>query len=201
MREWRVQGGGGTTAPVQELRLIQFKQGRKVYEVLTNVLDGDRLPAEEAMELYPCRWTIERMYFDLKEVLNLNRLYPANPNTVGMQVYASALVYTAMRVAQSEVADQVEIEPEEISPAKFFPKMAASCNDYVVGEHMIAEMIRLNPGRRLKRPSWKGRRCSSVSLVAILVEKRSPVRRTRRFCKARRLWKSFTRVRGGRKLT
>jgi len=201
LREWRVQAGCGATAPIQALRLIQFKRGRKVYEVLTNVLDGKRLTAEEAMELYPCRWTIERMYFDLKEVLNLNRLYPANPNAVGMQVYASALVYTAMRVAQSEVAEQVEIEPEDISPAKFFPKMAASCNDYVVGEHMIAEMLRLNPGKKLRRPSWKGQRCASVPLDAILVERRGGLRRPRRFCRARGRWKSFIRVRGGRELT
>lgn len=106
-----------------------------------------------------------------------------------------------MRVAQSEVAHQAEIEPENISPAKFFPKMAASCNDYVVGEHMIAEMIRLNPGKKLRRPSWKGRRCASISLNAILVERRGGLRRQRRFCKARRHWKSFAHVRGGRELT
>ncbi|MBI4585655.1 MAG: hypothetical protein HY717_16715 [Planctomycetes bacterium] len=118
-----------------------------------------------------------------------------------MQVYAGALVYTAMRVAQGEVAQETGIEPEEISPAKFFSKMAAACYVYVVGEHMISEMIGLNPGRRLKRPSWKGRRCASVPLDAIRLERRSEHRRRRRFCKARRHWKSFTHIRGGRELT
>jgi hypothetical protein len=201
LTEWLVDAGSGVSAPSQRLRLIRFKQGRKVRELLTNVLDPKRLTAEEAMDLYPCRWSIERMYFDLKETLNLNRFYPANPNAVGMQVYAGALVYTAMRVAQSEVAQEAQIEPEEISPAKFFPKMAAACHAYVVGEHMIAEMLRLNPGKRLKRPSWKGRRCASVPLEAILVEPRNGHRRRRRFCKARRHWKSFSHVRGGRELT
>lgn len=201
LTEWLVEGGSGVSAPAQRLRLIRFKEGRRVRELLTNVLDPKRLTAEEALDLYPCRWTIERMYFDLKEVLNLNRFYPANPNAVGMQVYAGALVYTAMRIAQGEVAEEAGLEPEEISPAKFFPKMAAACTSYVAGEHMIAEMIRLNRGKRLKRPSWKGRRCASTPLEAVLVERRGEHRRRRRFCKARRHWKSFTHVRGGRELT
>ena len=40
----------------------------------------------KALALYARRWSIERMYFDLKVVLNLNRVYAANPNAVAMQV-------------------------------------------------------------------------------------------------------------------
>ena len=62
------------------------------------------------------------MYFDLKEVLNLNRIYAANPNAVAMQVYAAEIVYNALRVAQGEVAAAAGLEPEEISPAKSSPR-------------------------------------------------------------------------------
>jgi hypothetical protein len=71
------------------------------------------------------------MFFDLKEVLNLNRLYAANPNAVAMQVYAAAIVYNAMRVAQSEGAAQVGVPSRKISPAKFFPKLAVACHLYL----------------------------------------------------------------------
>ncbi len=47
------------------------------------------------------------MFFDLKEVLNLKRLYTADPNAVAMQVYTAAIVYNALRAAQSEGAAQV----------------------------------------------------------------------------------------------
>jgi hypothetical protein len=70
---------------------------------------------------------VERMYFDLKTVLNLNRIYAANPHAVAMQVYAAGLVYNALRVAQSEAAAQIGVLPEEISPAKFFPRVAVAC--------------------------------------------------------------------------
>lgn len=81
-----MEAGSGVSAPVQKLRLIRWKSGGTVHELLTNVLDPERLRAEEAMELYPWRWRIERMFCDLKAVLNLNRVYVANPNAVGMQV-------------------------------------------------------------------------------------------------------------------
>lgn len=94
--------------------------------MLTNVLTPPRLTAEEALDLSPYRWSIERMFFDLKEVLTLNRLYAANPNAVAMQVYAAAIVDNAFRVAQSDAAAHVGWEPEEISPAKLFPKIATA---------------------------------------------------------------------------
>lgn len=200
LQEWLVLAGSGQSAPRQTLRLIRFQRGSKVYQLLTNVLDPKRLTAEEALELYRCRWTVERMYYDLKEVLNLNRFYAANPNAVGMQVYAGAIVYAAMRVAQGEAAEQAGIEPEAISPAKFFPRMAVACDKYFAREVGVVKVIRLNPGVELQLPSWERARFASVRLADILVEKRSNHRRKRRFCKARRQWKSLKHVRGGRKL-
>src|SRR3989442_1383359 len=114
--------GPGASAPRQVLRYSRWRRGGTRYEVLTNVLAPARLSAEEALDLYPYRWSVERMFFDLKEVLNLNRLYAANPNAVAMQVYAAAIVYNALRVAQSEGAAQVGWAPEQLSPAKFYPK-------------------------------------------------------------------------------
>jgi hypothetical protein len=201
LSEYLVEAGSGQTAAKQELRLIRFQKSRTVHELLTNVLDAKRLTAEEALDLYPARWTVERMFFDLKVVLNLNRFYPANPNAVGMQVYAAAIVYAAMRAAQAEVAEKAGVAPEEISPAKFFPKMAAACHGYVQVTWAVDEMIRLNPRKRLRKPRLKGRRFTTVRVEDILVNPRNGRRRKRRFCRARRKWKSLSHVRGGRKLT
>src|SRR5207249_194647 len=101
LEDWVVRAGTGATAPRQVLRYIRWRRGGTRYEVLTNVLAPTRLSAEEALDLYAYRWSVERMFFDLKEVLNLNRLYAANPNAVAMQAYAAAIVYNALRVAQS----------------------------------------------------------------------------------------------------
>lgn len=198
LEDWLVRAGSGVSAPAQTLRYIRWRRGGTRYEVLTNVLVPVRLTAEEALDLYPYRWSVERMFFDLKEVLNLNRLYAANPNAVAMQVYAAAIVYNAMRVAQSEGAAQVGVPPEEISPAKFFPKLAVACHLYLQEQQWE---------RRLRRRGHRMhphviRRCGWVhtAFATVHVERRAEHRRKRRFCPARRHWKSLAHVRGGRRL-
>jgi len=201
LEDWLVRAGSGASAPPQLVRYIRWRHGGTRYELLTNVLAPARLAAAEALALYPYRWRIERMYFDLKEVLNLNRIYAANPNAVAMQVYAAGIVYNALRVAQGEVADAAGLEPEAISPAKFFPKMVAACQTYVVAQQWERRVRHLNPHRRLRMIDWHAERWASVSVPLLLVEARSETRRRRRYCPARRHWKSLAHVRGGRHLT
>jgi hypothetical protein len=200
LEDWLVQAGTGATAPRQLLRYIRWRRGGTRYEVLTNVLAPARLSAEEALDLYPYRWSVERMFFDLKEVLNLNRLYAANPNAVAMQVYAAAIVYNALRVAQSDGAAQVGWEPERLSPAKFFPKVATATYLYLHRQQWEREIRMRN--RRLHLQLVGGRRCwVRAAPGPVEVEHRADHRRRRRFCPARRHWKSFAHVRGGQRFT
>lgn len=200
LEDWLVQAGTGATAPRQLLRYIRWRRGGPRYEVLTNVLAPTRLSAEEALDLYPYRWSVERMVFDLKEVLNLNRLYAANPNAVAMQVYAAAIVYNALRVAQSDGAAQVGWEPERLSPAKFFPKVATATYLYLHRQQWERELRTRN--RRLHLRLVGGRRCwVRAAPEPVEVAHRADHRRRRRFCPARRHWKSFAHVRGGRRFT
>lgn len=199
LEDWLVEAGGSRGAP-QVLRYIRWRRGAAVHAVLTNVLDPRRLVATEALALYSHRWTVERLFFDLKEVLNLNRVYAGNPNAIAMQVYAAACVYNAMRVAQAEIAAAAGLAPEALSPAKLFPKMAAACHADALFALWFSDTQRANPGRRLRKPPVQRRRFARVTLEAIRVEPRTPPRRKRRYCAARKRWKSLAHVRGGTKL-
>jgi hypothetical protein len=200
LTDWLVDAGGSRSIPPQRLRHIRWQRGATVRAVLTNVLDPARLSAAEALALYPCRWRVERLFFDLKEVLNLHRVDAGNPNAIAMQVYAAGCVYNAMRVAQGEVAEAGGIPPEAISPAKFFPKMAAACHCAALFALWFLDTQAANRGWRLRKPPVQQRRFGRVQLDAILVELRTLPRRKRRFCKTRRKWKSLSHVRGGRRL-
>ena len=138
------------------------------------------------------------MFFDLKEVLNLNRVYAANPNAVAMQVYAAAIVYNGMRVAQSEAAAQLGWPPEEMSPAKLFPKLAVASHLYLQEQEWERQFhrqrSRTHPQLIHRRRPW-----AHTASTTIDVERRSESRRHRRYCLARRHWKSLTHVRGGRR--
>jgi hypothetical protein len=134
-------------------------------------------------------------------VLHLHRFYTSSPNGVAMQVYAAALVHTAFRVAQGHIAQTIGTQPEEISPAKFFPRMAAASIGLTWSELAFIEIQLANPGIALQRPDW--RRCDFVwtTFEHIQVEPRNGRRRKRRFCQSRKQWKSFTHIPGGKKLT
>lgn len=200
--EWLVEAGSGQTAPKIMLRLIVWKKkGEKTRKLLTNILDPGKLTAEEALALYPLRWQVERLFNDLKTVLNLNRFYAANPNAVAMQVYATAIVHTTFRIAQGRIAKRHEISPDWISTAKLFPKLAVASIYWSGAELGFHATCRANPGVDLAKPNWHREKFAQTTLGAICVERRNEHRRARRFCKSRRRWTSFTRLPGGRKLT
>lgn len=202
LEDWLVEAGSGQTAPKQILRWICFRDKRGVvYELLTSVLDPQRLTAREAMELYPCRWDVERLFYDLKEVLNLHCFYAANPNAVAMQVYAAGLVHTAMRIAQARIAEQVGIQPETISTEKFFPRMAAVTSQWNFLQAGAQALREANPTKKLREPAWNRMKFARVKLGQIIVEPRKGPRRKRRFCVSRKRWKSLYHIPGGKKLT
>lgn len=196
-----VESRGKKDLPTQTLRWIRWRKGRQSWEMLTNVLEAKRLSLRDALSLYPWRWQVERLFFDLKEVLNVHRFYTSSPNGAAMQVYAAALVHTAFRVAQGHIAQAVGTPPEEIAPAKFFPRMAAASIGLTWSELAFIEIQQANRGIDLQKPDW--RRCDFAwtTFKHIRVEPRNARRRKRRFCQSRKQWKSFAHLPGGKKLT
>lgn len=194
--------GSGVGQPPVTLRRVRLRRGRRVLaDVFTNVLDPSRLSAQEVLLVFAHRWGVERMFFDLKEVLSLNHFYAGNPNAVAMQVYATAIVHTALRVAQGRIARDVDRVPEEISPAKFFPRMVKASSLLAHAELVFEFTKAANPAVRLRKPDWRRLKWSHARLAEILVEKRNPKRRRGRYCLSRRRWTSFAHVPGASRLT
>jgi len=208
----RVQRGGGTlterlvlvgsgkTAPPQRMRHIRWRARREALDLLTTVLEPSRLRAEEALTCYRLRWQVERLFSDLKEVLDLHHFYLASPRGVAQQVYAAGVVYAAMRAAQARIAETQGLTPEQLSPAKLFPRVARASIAIVDAELAFAATQRANRGVVLTKPDWAELPPTQVSLAALLLERRRGTRRKRRYCASRRQWKSFTHLSGGRKL-
>lgn len=192
-----VEVGSGQTAAPLRLRLIRYRGSRRRLELLTNVAEPSQLSPEEALALYRLRWSVERLFLDLKETLDLHCLYASHPNLVAQQVYAAAIVHTAFRVAQAGIAKQARVLPEQLSPAKLFPKLAQAANDHCVAQITVLKTRRLNPGVAIKFPGWHTLPSAYTTLGAIVVRHRTGPRRRRKFCASRTRWKSFMHVKGG----
>lgn len=195
LEDWEVEVGSGQTAPKRIMRAIFLKRkDGALYELLTSVLDPGRLSAEEAMALYPYRWRVEDLFYDLKEVLNLHHFYCANVNAIGMQVYAAGLVHVAMRISQARIARDVGIAPERISTEKFFPRMAAAASIWTGAQVGAQAMRDANPDLKLQEPYWKKMKFARICLGEILVEPRKGPRRKTRDLQNWRKWKSFAHI-------
>ena len=184
-----------------ELRLVVLQKDGETYEAMTNDLNPEHLSAKDIVQLYPWRWKIERLFFDLKEVLNLNKFYAANPNAVAMQVYATAMLHVAFRIAQADIAQQASIEPEEISPKKLFPRLALVSIVILEAEYWFEVTCRLNPTVKLRKPNWHNHPRGTITLESILVQKRSGQRKKKLFSEGRKKWTSFNNIEGGEELT
>lgn len=191
-----VEVGSGRQEPKRTLRLIRYRAKGRSLDLLTSVLDPQMLSAENAVKLYGLRWSVERLFLDLKETLDLNCLYASHPNLVAQQVYATALVHAAFRVAQAKIAQQAKVLPEQISPGKLFPKLAAAANDYCVCQLHADKVRLLNPGVRIRFPSLRTMPFASTRLDAVMLEHRSPDRKRHRPPLPGR-WKSYKHVPGG----
>lgn len=192
LEDWECVVGSGATVESQILRLIVWKRGRrKKLELLTNVLDPEVLSAAEAMAVYRWRWKVERLFSDLKEVLNLRRFYAGDVNAVGMQVFAAAIVHTALRVAQGRIAVAAAIEPERLSTKKVFPRVAAAACRLTGIQCGIEMMRRANPGLALATPSLRDAPGMRARLEDLLVEPRTG--RRRKWRKPEQAWRQLVR--------
>jgi hypothetical protein len=190
---------GTKDRPTQRLRWVRGRKGRDVRELLTNVLEPRLLSVADALRLYPWRWKVARLFFDLKAVLNLHRFSMGSPNGVAMQVYAAVLVHTACRVAQGHIAETLGIAPEEIAPAQFFPRLATASIGLIWSELAFMTIQQANPGVRLHQPDWHKCAFAWTTLKYIQVEPRTGRRKKRRYCQSRKHWKSFAHIPGGKK--
>ena len=187
-------GTGSRNAPRVRVRLVEkLLRDGSMLRLASTVLDTQKLPAVKLLALYRRRWKVERLFYDLKRVLNLHRIYAANTNAVAMQVYACAIVHTALRVTQARIARTHELPPEALSPAKLFPRAAAAHYRLMEAiEHF--EMVRAANRRvRLIEPNWGAARMYEVRLRRLLRHPRKGRRTEDRFSPQRLYYVSLQR--------
>lgn len=202
--DWLVDMGGSQrgTTPVR-LRWVHIWNREFEIILITNVLDSALLTPVQLMALYRRRWSVERMYLALKEVLELNQLYNCSPAAVGQQVYATAILYNTLRVSQGKIAALAQIAPEALSVDKLFVTLI---DHYVKATYMafgaedMFEKIKAQHPRT-RRPRLKIDHPSlRVRIRDHLLEKRNEKRRRRRFCKGRARATSYNKIPGAKKL-
>jgi hypothetical protein len=202
--DWLVDMGGSQGTEPVRLRWVRIWGPGFDITLITNVLDPRLLTPKQMLTAYRHRWTVERMFLAMKEILSLNHLFNCSPAAVGQQVYATAILYNALRVSQGQIATAAGIAPERLSPDKLFPLLM----QHYLTALCIAIGIDHEDGKDPRRPPS----ISQSDLFALrapwlrvhirdhLVEMRSESRRQRRYCKGRSQHTSYDGIAGAKRL-
>ena len=102
---------------VREIKYRITEPGCRVHEVIlvTTLLDPQRYPAAEIIDLYRQRWQVEVDLRDLKETLGMNVLKGHKVETVLKEVQVFVLVYNLVRLVMMKAARRQRVHPHRIS--------------------------------------------------------------------------------------
>lgn len=114
--EWELNESG--RPPTWTLRAIHYKRkGCPRSTLLTSLLDAEKYPAKELIELYHERWETEIGYDELKTHL-LDRqeaIRSKTPTGVRQELWGIALAYNLVRLEMERVAAEANVPPTRIS--------------------------------------------------------------------------------------
>lgn len=100
------------------MRRVQIpRKGFRPAEVLTSLIDHEKYPAEELVEMYVERWEIELAYDEVKtHMLDSSvTLRSKTPQGVRQEIYGIGIAYNLVRQELAKVAHENKREPRQIS--------------------------------------------------------------------------------------
>ncbi len=83
-----------------KFRLVNVKNGKDVYQYLTNIYD---LPDEYIQEIYSRRWSIETFFKTMKKYLKLNHFISRKINGIMIQIFLALIAYLILLIIQSSL--------------------------------------------------------------------------------------------------
>ena len=108
-----------------------------VYRLITTLLDPDRHPAFELINLYHERWEIETAYLELKSgILGGRVLRARTPTGVEQEIYALLVTYQILRTAMTDATNTVDVDPDR---ASFTVALNAARDQVVQAAGVIAD--------------------------------------------------------------
>jgi hypothetical protein len=141
---------------VLTLRQISFRVYRKGFRVqwawiITTLLDPEKYPAQELIQLYSQRWQVEVYFRDLKKTLGIGMISARTATGVRKEILAFVLLYNLVRRVMQQAAVAQGVAADRVS---FIDTMRwllwSSPGDPIPKLKLNARRVRPSPPRRLK---------------------------------------------------
>lgn len=113
--------GQATHKQRRYLRRITLRRPKEEDVILvTDLEDAERYPATDLLELYLCRWGIERVFQQVTEVFGLQGLIGSSPEATLFQFSFCLVLYNILQVVRAYVAQGSDHPIAEVSTEKLF---------------------------------------------------------------------------------
>jgi hypothetical protein len=109
-------------------RITLERSGDEPLAIVTDLLDTDRFPANDLLELYRKRWNIESVFQKISDVFHLTHLIGSSPKAVIFQAAFCMVMYNLLQVLQAIVADTQNRKPSSISTYHLFKDLHKQLN-------------------------------------------------------------------------
>jgi hypothetical protein len=114
------------------VRVIEYqRKGFRPQRLITSLLDSDRYPAKEIIDLYHERWELELAYDVIKTETQGGAVAPLrskHPAGVSQEVWGLLIAYNLVRLEMERVADHAKVKPTRIS---FTMVLDMVCNEWL----------------------------------------------------------------------
>jgi hypothetical protein len=120
VQEWGWLGKVETGGRVYARRITKHLPDGKTLDVVTDLLDEMKYPAEAVLSTYQSRWGIEVVFHQITDVFSLRHLIGTLPKAVLFQFSFCLLLYNTLQVVRSHLASHQECEAKKISNEKLF---------------------------------------------------------------------------------
>ncbi len=143
----------GSNPCQRPVRLVSVLWGSTWYYYLTNVLDPQKLSAQQVCELYRRRWRVEDAFLLTKRLLGLAYIWVGDTNGVQIQIFATWIFYAVLNQLCIDVAVALNQPLDLISTEMVFRSLyhfsaavlrgeAADVVSYLVERHKLFGLVK-----------------------------------------------------------
>ncbi len=101
-------------------RISLQRPGEEAVVLITDLVDADRYPAVDLLEVYLARWGIERVFQKVTDVFGLEGLIGGTPQATIFQFCFCLVLYNLIQVVRGYVAEAQGRDAETVSTEKLF---------------------------------------------------------------------------------
>lgn len=141
-------GKPGTKRSIRVRQITVTRKDKPDLVIVTSLLDSSKFDAADILDLYALRWTIETVFQHITEQFDLRRMIGSTAQATIFQFSISLLIYNFMILIQTQVSEQQEVDPEQLSLPKMMKtvkKQLLSLSTFVPASTIATEILNRRP--------------------------------------------------------